>query len=335
VIHNEQPSFSIKMMMLFISFLLAWLTYRFIEKPVRAKGNDRLKISILIFLIAALAFTGYNAYQRNGLEFRQAVKDELTLDIKKYNQPPIDLANCQIIDINGVQQVAHPEYCVDQNKSNTKKRVLIWGDSLVANIAGGITKDHLKIWNIELLVASRGGCPPFWNYKPRDGWACEEYHQNTLELIKKYQPDTVILATSWYLYRYGKGYNTLDESLITESIRLLKKNGVTKIILVGQFPVFEVSQPKLGWKIFNQMGKDMTDERLYPQTFELDDIARQIAEKESVHFLSPVEYLCRQGECLISTSPTQYQPVIYDKIHMTRAGANYLVNKALNKKLLH
>jgi peptidoglycan/LPS O-acetylase OafA/YrhL len=335
VIHNEPPSVAIKVMMLLISFFLAWLTYRFIEKPDRVKGSDAIKISILFLFMAGLAFAGYNAYKRNGLEFRQVVKNELTLDIKQFNQAPIDLANCQILDVNGTHEIELAKYCLNQNKSDAKKRVFIWGDSLVANLVGGITQEHLKNLNIELLTTSRGGCPPFWNYKPKDGWLCEEYQKNALALIKKYRPDTVVLTTSWYLYRYGKGYNTLDESLISESIHMLKKKGVKKIILVGQFPVFEVSQPKLGLRIFNQLGKDKTNERLFKETFELDEEVRNIALKEGVEFLSPVEYLCHKGECLISTSPTQYQPVIYDKIHMTHAGANYFVNKAFSKKLLH
>jgi hypothetical protein len=193
----------------------------------------------------------------------------------------------------------------------------------------------LKNLNIELLTTSRGGCPAFWNYKPKDGWLCEEYQANALKMIQKHRPDIVILATSWYLYRHGKGYNALTDSFISETIATLKKNGVKKIILLGQFPMFEVSQPKLGLRIFNQSGKDKTNESLLQETFELDEAARKIALKEGVEFLSPVEYLCHEGECLISTSPTQYQPVIYDKIHMTHAGANYFVNKAFSKKLLH
>jgi hypothetical protein len=306
-----------------------------IEKPIRSKGDDKKKISILILLMAIVAYAGLNTYQRNGLEFRQVVKNELSLDIKKFNKPLDNLANCQIIEVDGVQKIDNQEYCLSSGEVRAKKRVFIWGDSLVANLAGGITQDHLKAWDIELIVTQRGGCPPYWNYKPKDGWLCEEYQENALKLIQQYRPDTVILTTSWYLYRYGKGYNPLTEELVNDSIAVLKRNGVKKIILVGQFPVFQVSQPKLGWRVFHQLGQDKTSERLYQETFELDAAARSLAVKNGVEFLSPVEHLCHEGECLISTSRNEYQPVIYDKIHMTHAGAFYLVNKAFNKKLLH
>jgi len=335
VIQNEAPPAPIKLAMILVSTLLGWLTYQFIENPIRSKGHQKKKVSILVILMVLIGFAGYNAYKRNGLEFRDVVKNELTLDIKQFNKAPDNLASCHVVETNGVFEVSNPEYCLAKDKSGSKKRVFIWGDSLVGNLSGGITQEYLKNWDIQLLVTSRGGCPPYWNYKPKDGWICDKYLEDGLHLIQKYKPDTVILATSWYLYRYGKGYNPLTNSLISETIATLRKNGVKKIILVGQFPVFEVSQPKLGLRVFNQLGKDKTKERLFQETFELDEAAREIALKEGVEFLSPVEYLCQQGECLISTSPNYYQPVIYDKIHMTHAGAHYFVSKAFSKQLLH
>ena len=55
---------------LVLSILLAWITYRFIERPLRYKTNDVVTASALVFCMAVAAFVGYNTYSREGLEFR-------------------------------------------------------------------------------------------------------------------------------------------------------------------------------------------------------------------------------------------------------------------------
>ncbi len=52
------------------SIVLAWLTYRFIETPIRQRPTRRLTLGLLVSAMVLLAGLGVNTWQRDGLEFR-------------------------------------------------------------------------------------------------------------------------------------------------------------------------------------------------------------------------------------------------------------------------
>ena len=70
--YNATPPWEIRALALLLSILLAYLTYRFLEKPIRFGRPSRGKILTLCGLLAVLGFIGYNCYQREGYHFRAA-----------------------------------------------------------------------------------------------------------------------------------------------------------------------------------------------------------------------------------------------------------------------
>jgi peptidoglycan/LPS O-acetylase OafA/YrhL len=70
IMEGEVPARLIRVAAVVLSVVLAWLTYRLLERPVRAVGRGRLKVVVLVVLMAVVGYTGYNAYQRDGLALR-------------------------------------------------------------------------------------------------------------------------------------------------------------------------------------------------------------------------------------------------------------------------
>jgi hypothetical protein len=68
------PSISIRILLVVLSLILAWLTYRFVERPLRFGKYIKAKVIVLALLMTLVGFIGYNTYGRDGLEFRQAHK---------------------------------------------------------------------------------------------------------------------------------------------------------------------------------------------------------------------------------------------------------------------
>ena len=59
IIEDGKPHKIIRIAAIIISIGLAWLTYRFIEKPIRfSKGTSRLKTAFLVLL---MSLAGYGA----------------------------------------------------------------------------------------------------------------------------------------------------------------------------------------------------------------------------------------------------------------------------------
>lgn len=70
IIEGETPSYNIRITAVGLSVTLAWLTYRFIECPLRFGINT--KAAALIFLMAIVGCVGFYTYDRDGFSFRKA-----------------------------------------------------------------------------------------------------------------------------------------------------------------------------------------------------------------------------------------------------------------------
>lgn len=72
IIESEAPSLALRAWLVLSSFLLAWLTYRFIERPVRARANSRGLIWALCLSMAFLGIAGFVVKSAHGYRERLA-----------------------------------------------------------------------------------------------------------------------------------------------------------------------------------------------------------------------------------------------------------------------
>ena len=85
IVESETPKMPYRIAALGASVLLAWLTYRFVEKPVRHTGikdnessdrTSKLTTMLLVGMVATLGLVGWSVFQNNGLSNRAAAKAE-------------------------------------------------------------------------------------------------------------------------------------------------------------------------------------------------------------------------------------------------------------------
>lgn len=77
---GQTPNQSIRIAAVMLSILLAWLTYKLIERPVRFGRHGRSLIVLLITLMAIIGAVGGNTYLRDGLKYRAIVKSNAAID---------------------------------------------------------------------------------------------------------------------------------------------------------------------------------------------------------------------------------------------------------------
>jgi peptidoglycan/LPS O-acetylase OafA/YrhL len=71
IMENENPTKDIRIAAVLIAICLSWLTYRFIEKPVRFHRTlDKLKTPLLTFLMITMFVVGLLIYKSNGFMYR-------------------------------------------------------------------------------------------------------------------------------------------------------------------------------------------------------------------------------------------------------------------------
>jgi SGNH domain (fused to AT3 domains)/Acyltransferase family len=71
IMESGMPSVSLRVILLIVSVLLAWLTYRFIERPTRFNSRTKPVVLILCTVMLVLAVTGEIIRKMSGIETRK------------------------------------------------------------------------------------------------------------------------------------------------------------------------------------------------------------------------------------------------------------------------
>lgn len=152
IIGSETPPLTIRVAAVLISVILAWLTYKLLEKPLRSRGNGRTKALALCLLMVVVGVTGYITYKRNGLNFRlkgfesslHGIKYVLESTESCKSAIPVKSRYCLISDPGKPPTIA----LIGDSHSNRLYAPLAW-------------RYHDRGEN--LLQLGGGGCVPFWN----------------------------------------------------------------------------------------------------------------------------------------------------------------------------
>ena len=324
---GKTPSVGLRLTLIAAGILLAWLTYRFVERPIRfGKLIVETKKTPLALcgILLATALTGGYTYARNGYEsrFPQFIQEILK------NQPWLHegwrLKTC-------ILEQEHPssefsETCVDKGK---RPLVFLWGDSHAAALYPGLK--HLQDSGAYTFgIAQRTGavCPPLLgDTRP---W-CNEINADSFRLIKELKPEIVMMYAYWANGLDGKGglAGLYDLSKIDTTVAQLKQAGVKKIILMGPTPYWNNSLPHNiveNWKKGNPLSKPPLrlsygpfglDERLPLFNTQMQDMAKRVG----VSYISGIEYLCNTEGCLTRDSEDGVKIASIDYGHLTVAAS--------------
>ncbi|MEQ1536738.1 MAG: acyltransferase family protein [Burkholderiaceae bacterium] len=195
IVESEAPSLGYRVLAVGLSVLLAWITYYFVEKPIRANGKSTLKIVVLTTCVAALGLAGLVIFQNNGVTTRAAaqINGVNTWDNLTFATP------CKFIT-NGPN---HDDWCNIGNAPDKPPTTLLIGDSVGNNFAPMLQRYSEQAGDSALVFRQfgRGLCHGF----------PEIAYENCAELVNATRAylaitpsvDTIILAANWPLYFNG------------------------------------------------------------------------------------------------------------------------------------
>ncbi len=303
----------VKIAAVILSIILAWLTYKLIETPIRFGNNSKTKISMLVMSISMLGCLGYTAYFFNGFAFRVP---EILRDASQSPKyfPTYRTGSCFL----GNDQF-HLGACAMAN-DNHKKTILLWGDSHAAHFYAGYQKRFGKDFNIVLI--SETGCRPILQDKALDR-KCYEVNNYILDFVKKQKPAKVVLSAAW-----GHHDDWMD---VENTIKKLKTLGVTHVDLIGPAPDWINTLPRQLF-IYSRLNKqhDIPTRMsfgLITDFLKLDVKMRELAARENIEYISLAKILCNDKGCITRVGKNSNDLVTLDYGHFTEFGSIYIVSK--------
>lgn len=99
IIGSAPPGLGTRCALVLLSIVLAWLTFRFVERPVRMGAGAGLTVALLVLSMPLAGFIGWNTYERAGRPTRAVVRMNTSLASGQDGGPGVDLVHdCGLSD---------------------------------------------------------------------------------------------------------------------------------------------------------------------------------------------------------------------------------------------
>lgn len=317
IAEGKLPSIEIRVAVVAISIALAWLTYRFVEIPLRSGKHSNGKALVLLALMIVVGYAGYNCFKRDGLGFRfPAITREL-LEYKRVKFDGWGKASCSL---SATQDYSAFENCLWRDEQDKKPLLLLWGDSNAEHLYAGYKSSFGGEYQIAMRTASL--CPPILNMEIGIRPHCRKINDYVLESIRRKRPDKIVLAAIW---------NEYDWRQLEGTIAQLRQIGITDIDLIGPAPRWTDNLPRLLFLKFRSDAFRRIPERmefgLRQDVLRLDPVLSDFAGRMKIDYISPIGILCNEQGCITRLGETGDTLTAYDHVHLTTKGSQFLVSR--------
>jgi hypothetical protein len=302
--------------MVLLAILLAWLTYRFIEKPIRFNKNSFFTpIRLFLICVAFFCISGF-VYLNNGLPNRAAAQ------LKIVNEGDVGH------DEFRTYLHAQPNYCeykdATPNKCNDQflkyKRVIaVVGDSHAEHILLGLTED---LPDTGFMLFDTNQTLPFISSK------LSNHFFDVIDANSKI--DSVVLVAYWHLRKQliTPGSSYLQET--TPTAQKLNAHG-KKVFLIDGTPNFSFmpTKCKYDWPFLRV--QQCTESKLFEQQHSqyFPDFVKA-AQQSPIELIQLKQLFCEDGTC---TMAKDGKLLFRDDNHLNMNGSRY-VGKVISQALL-
>lgn len=210
IVEGQTPAPMVRLMALGLSVLLAWLTYRFIERPLRFGAHAQRKAAGLILAMLLIGGTGYATYAAQGFPSRQNVSMFKNNQNELQRTPAQDAACLSYIG----QTKPSFDYCRFSSR-NSKETVAVIGDSHAHVAYPGIA--HLAAeQGMNAVLLANSGCPTFlgaaYGKNTTEIKFCERRIHEALDTIKTKQDiQKIFIVARGSFYLTGKYFGEAEK----------------------------------------------------------------------------------------------------------------------------
>jgi hypothetical protein len=290
------------------TFVLAWLTYKLLELPIRKAGfvfvrplGATMAGLAIIAVVPSLGFVP---------RLPDAIAQLITVT------PPAASATriheCMLLETDASDFSAD---CADK----TRPLIAIWGDSTAAALVPGFRKlQETEAFGLAQYTVT--SCEPVID-RQSPTKHCAERNRKIVDLIGKAAPDVVLLHAGWGLN------DTADE--LRPTIDALRARGIARIVIVGPVPVWRGGLPNAVANHYWRTQSVLPERTpLYFDRGSGDENLRKVAATLGVDYISARNAFCNGDGCISRVGTSL---VASDAVHLTETGAILLARSILGQ----
>jgi hypothetical protein len=322
-------------MALALTFLLSYVTYRFVELPIRSSKSIQLSRKIALGLLGCVAATGvFGVFVVWAKGFPARFESAINTMDHDFASDAVKVYRGRACFLSEEQSAASFDMqCIDTAPELANKPLaLFWGDSHAADLVPGFRALQSR-FGVRLAQYTASLCAPILDIDVPGRPGCAAINAEVLSRVRVLRPDIVVLSAFWDYVDLN--HNRLKTAQLQQTIELVKAAGVTKIVVIGSAPFWANDVPILLLNEFrrNRTGRFPTRLSRNLLTSQDDTVLKAAAEKSGAFYVSLVDALCDQRSCLVSTGQDWKDVLTYDTAHFTEHGS-MLVAEAIGANVL-
>ncbi len=344
IVESGLPHSGLRAAIVLASIALAWLTYKFLEQPVRHGQNGRRKMLVLVALMTIMGILGYHAYRQKGYAFRDAVKNYTQNKISPQELLKVAYTDSRCLAYEGLPSPLFT-FC-RFSQASSHKTVAVIGDSHAGLAYLGIA-EYLKEKGISTLLLANAYCPPFLGTaaveENSEREACKLRIEQLLSVVQS-RPDIqqVFFLTRGPVYLTGTQpvdqHQKVSQGLIIPPAEFLAgaQSTINRLVQNGKSVFYVTENPELSFEVESCIARPLGRK---PQTCRIETanvMQRQrayldlIGQLKNVTVINSLKAFCPSDECLVFDKGVL---MYLDDDHLSLTGSRFQVQNLLRPYL--
>jgi peptidoglycan/LPS O-acetylase OafA/YrhL len=336
----SELSFSVLLFGIALSFILGFLSFRFIELPAK-----KLKLSTLMdmfqlsSIVCFVLLAAVLVFIKNGFVSPARFENNVIVADQEYlNREP---RKDECLTLNN----SYSSHCI-YGDPNAKVALILLGDSHGSAVVSAVT-EAIKNQGSVLFIAKAGCLTLKFNHRigKRD-YTCREFTNNELLFIEKNYPSVpMLIVNRWAFYIHGKingdqqplvkfddnssaSLGSKFEKSLEDTLCPISQN--RKVSLLLPIPEFATELPKQVAKqlIVNDLSEVMLPVNVYKKRNAVVlNALKNVSSSCNINLIDTSKTLCDSEYCIGSSGN---RPIYYDDNHLSEWGNKLLLPVLIN-----
>jgi peptidoglycan/LPS O-acetylase OafA/YrhL len=276
------------------SFVFAWLTYKYIEQPIRKSVNSWKGVFLLALSVLSIGLIGYATKEANGLPSRFNVPE-----LHRSNQ----LTGCDNIVKDGIL------YPCTFGNPKSDEIILIYGDSHAGHLTGALNQELGDKYRFIFL--GYGDCLQS-KFEGVDKDSMCQLMWGEVRRLRQMKLHAVVHAQRWGDLISAKQKEDMEHAFLVAGL------SPQKIAIVGSIPDVDLDCEIANYYVLPRKKSCPRIESEYKRNSSYMRESKKFTPPKNLKFFYPYEKLCPKDVCnVIDGSVANY----WDDRHMSRDGA--------------